>query len=69
MIPGTVIKQNGKVMIYLHGENPMKCLALDEDDMLEVIDVDENAEVIDKYENITIMLKNRLFYLNDRYGG
>ena len=47
----------------------MKCLALDEDDMLEVIDVDENAEVIDKYENITIMLKNRLFYLNDRYGG
>lgn len=68
MNPGEVIKQNGEVMIYLSGEDPKKCLALDERNMLEVVDVEGTVESI-KYEHLTVFLKNRLLYLNEKYGG
>lgn len=69
MNPGEVIKQNGEVMIYLSGEDPKKCLALDERNMLEVVDVEGAVEIIEKYEYLTIFLKNRLFFLNEKFGG
>lgn len=69
MNPGEVIKQNGKVMVYLHGEDPKKCLALDDRDMLEVVDVYGDVEHIHKYNHLTVFLKTRLFFLNDKFGG
>lgn len=68
MNPGEVIKQNGKVMIFLFGEEVKKCLAVNEHGRLEVTRVEGDIEVI-KYEPITTLLRNRIMYLNAKYGG
>ena len=68
MNPGEVIKQNGKVMIYLFGEEVKKCLALNEHGRVEVIRVEGEVEPV-KYEHLTTFFRNRLLLLNAKHGG
>ena len=35
----------------------------------EVVDVYGDVEVIHKYNHLTVFLKTRLFFLNDKFGG
>ena len=67
MNPGDVIKQDGKVMVFLFGDEAKKCLAVNEHGRLEVTRVTGDVELVD-YEHLTTFLRNRLMFLNDRYG-
>lgn len=68
MNPGEVIKQNGKVMIFLFGEEVKKCLTVNEHGRVEVVRVEGEVEPI-QYEHLTTFLRNRLYFLNEKFGG
>ena len=65
--PGAVVKHQGKVMIYLHGDTVKKCLGINEHGRLEVMKIEGELELI-KYEHLTTFLRTRLDFLNERYG-
>lgn len=67
MNPGAVVKHQGKVMIFLFGDNVKKCLGINEHGRLEVMKIEGEVELI-KYEHLTKFLRTRLDFLNDRYG-
>jgi hypothetical protein len=65
--PGAVIKHEGRVMVYLFGDDVKKCLAVDQHGRLEVARVEGDVELI-KYEHLTNFLRTRLDFLNAKYG-
>ena len=67
MNPGDVIKQDGRVMIFLFGDDVKKCLAVSEHGFLEVVRITGDVEKVE-YEHLTTFLRNRLQFLNARYG-
>lgn len=65
---GEVVRYNGKVMIFLERYmDGARCLGLDQHNRLQIVYAEGELEPL-KYEHLTVFLRNRLLFLNGRFG-